>query len=489
MMIVIITNFTFAIANENGGNVAHTPVFSDTLENGLRVIIAPDTNVAVVSARLYYFVGGMNEGPGTTGMSHMYEHMLFKGTQRLGTHSFESEKPFLQAIDSLDRELQAARLAHGDDDPRHIAIRDEIFALLSEQRELIKKDEIWELYRSHGGTALNAWTSNDMTAYIVTLPQNKIELFYWIESDRMQNPVLREFHSERDVVLEERFMRYDNRPLNRYFERLLSKFYVAHPYRQPVIGWESDIRAYTIENLMQHVNRFYTPDNAVLVLVGNIDFETAMQDIQNYFGNIPRGEHTNREVVTREPPPIGETRFTVREDMEPRIDILFHTPGYPHNDLYALDIVEGALSGRSGRLHRRLVDEEQLCVNAGASNAFRVHDGYFHVFAVLKKDSDPARVEAILREELAKLALEPPTAREIERVANNIRMSYAEGLRSLEGLSDRLAWFERLGSYKDLFEYPNMIANVVPETIPEIAEKYLNVDLATWGFILPRVVE
>jgi len=468
-----------------GGDGIVLPVAFDTLDNGLRFIIAPDTNVAVVSCRLYYFVGGMNEGPGTSGLSHMYEHMMFKGTKRLGTRGYERELPYLSSIDSLDRLLQKARARNGRDS-LYASYRSEIASLLDKQREFIKKDEIWDIYNVHGGTSLNAWTSNDMTAYIVTLPKNKVELFYWIESDRMQNPVLREFHSEQDVVAEERRMRYDNRPLNRYWERLNALFYVAHPFRQPVIGWDSDIAGFTTDKLMRHINRFYTPDNAVLVLAGNIDPAEARRGIKKYFGGIPRAAVEREEVVTREPPPIGATRFTVREDVEPRIDVMFHTPGYPNSDLYALDIIEGVLSDRSGRLYRRLVDREQLCTDAGASNAFRPQDGYFHIYANLKKEADPARVEAVILEEIDKLVKEAPADREITRVSNGIRMSFAEGLKSLEGISDRLAWYERLGSWKDLMEYPEKIAAVDKASIPAIAAAYLKPELATWGFILPK---
>jgi predicted Zn-dependent peptidase len=237
---------------------------------------------------------------------------------------------------------------------------------------------------------------------------------------------------------------------------------------------------------MNHVNRFYTPDNAILVLVGNINPATAMSDINRYFGSIPRASVDRDEVVTREPPSIGSTRFTVREDIEPRIDIMFKTPGYPHDDLYALDIVEGVLSGRSGRLYKRLVDKEKLCVSAGASNYFTIHDGYFHIYATLKKETDPAKVEAIIREEIEKVVTEIPADREITRVSNNIRMSFVGGLKNLEGISDRLAGFERLRSWKDLFEYPEKIAAVNRESIPKIAAEYLKPDMATWGFIVPK---
>ncbi|MCL2182322.1 MAG: insulinase family protein [Chitinispirillia bacterium] len=465
------------------------PIFEDTLSNGLKVIVVPDTNVAVVSCRLYYFVGGMNEGPGTSGLSHMYEHMMFKGTKRLGTHDYEKEVPYLASIDSLDRLLRTARERGGEEGPAYKAYRSEIAALLDRQRQYIKKDEIWELYQVNGGTALNAWTSNNMTAYIVTLPKNKIELFYWIEADRMQNPVLREFHSEQDVVTEERRMRYDNRPVNRYWERLNAAFYAAHPFRQPVIGWASEIRGFTTDKLMRHINQFYTPDNAVLVLVGNIDPKKAMGDVEKYFGGIPRAAVLPDPVVTREPPAIGETRFTVREDIEPRVDVMFQVPGYPHDDLYALDVIEGVLSDRSGRLYKRLVDKEQLCTGAGATNAFRVHNGYFHIYASLKKGSDPVRVEKIILEEIDKLTKEIPAEREITRVSNGIRMAFASGLKSLEGISDHIAAYERLGSWKIMFEYPEKIAAVDKNSIPGVAAAYLKPELATWGFIVPKTAE
>jgi predicted Zn-dependent peptidase len=474
----------FLAAGARGALDINVPVHYDTLDNGLKVIIVPDTNVAVVSARLYYFVGSMYEGPGTSGLSHMYEHMLFKGTKQLGTRNYAAEKPIMDAIDSLDRQIRALReQGVAESDERIRDKRQEIFALLEKQRQYIKKDEIWELYLNNGGTNLNAWTADDMTAYIVTLPMNKLELFFSIESDRMQNPVLREFYSERDVVTEERRMRYDNVPVNRYYERLLSLFYVAHPYRIPTIGWMSDIRAYTRKKLKEHVERYYTPDNALLVLVGNVKPDTAMGEIRDYFGPIPRAQSPKQEVVTREPTPIGETRFSVCDEAQPRVDILFHTPGYPHEDLYRLDVVESVLSGRSGRLYERLVKEEQLATSASASNAYRLHDGYFSMSATLKADADPREVERIMLEELHGLIDRPPSEGEMLRIKNSIRMSFVSQLESLEGLSDQLAWFERLGSWRDLLEYPDKIDEIEPDDIPGVVQRYLDPSLKTVGIL------
>ncbi|MBD3317395.1 MAG: insulinase family protein [Chitinivibrionales bacterium] len=461
------------------------PVHDDTLDNGLRILIVPDTNVAVVSCRLYYFVGSMYEGPGTSGLSHMYEHILFKGTKTLGTTNYQAEVPIMKRIDSLDAEIRRLRKKNlSESDQRIQEYRKEIFALLEQQRQYIKKDEIWETYLKNGGTHLNAWTGDDMTAYIVTLPMNKVELFYAIESDRMSNPVLREFYSERDVVTEERRMRYDNRPIGRYWERLFAMFYTAHPYRIPTIGWMSDIRAYTREKLREHVKRYYTPDNAVLVLVGNIDPQKAVTDIERYFGDIPKAEEPKEEVVTREPPPIGETRFTVYDKAQPRIDIMFHTPGYPDEDLYKLDVVEGVLSGRSGRLYKRLVNQEELCTDAGAGNAYRLHNGYFHAWATLRNGADPKKVEGILLEEVMGLVERSPSRSEMERVKNSIRKGFVTRLGSLEGLSDQLAWFERIGSWRDMLDYPDKIAAVDPQDVPAVVQQYLKPELKTVGRLL-----
>jgi predicted Zn-dependent peptidase len=465
------------------------PVTYDTLKNGLKVIIVPDTNVPVVSCRLYYFMGSMYEGPGTTGLSHMYEHMMFKGTKHLGTTDYRKEVPIMKKIDSLEADM--TRLQQTGElftDSMKEALHNQVMSLLAKQRKLIKKDEIWELYQNNGGTQLNAWTADDMTAYIVTLPYNKVELFYWIESDRMRDPILREFYSERDVVTEERRMRYENKAIGKYWERLNALFYVAHPYRLPTIGWMSDIRSYTRTKLENHVKKFYTPDNALIVMVGNVDPKKTLSEIDRYFGSIPRAKTPKEEVVTREPDPIGTTRFTMRDDAEPRLDMLFHTPGYPNDSLYKLDIIEGIFSGRSGRLFHRLVDKEGLCTDAGAGNNIRLHNGEFHIWADLKHDTDPAKVEHIIREELAKTAKKRPTEKEIMRTTNDIRMSFISGLKSLEGLSDRLAWFERLRSWKDLLSYPDMIAAVKPDDIPAVAARYLDPELATIGLLLPKEV-
>ncbi|MBP7901225.1 MAG: insulinase family protein [Spirochaetes bacterium] len=461
------------------------PVESFALSNGLKVVIVKNEDVAVVSCRLYYFVGSMYEGPGTSGLSHMYEHMMFKGTKILGTKDYKKELPYIKKMDAVAANIQKLKDAGAsDDDARIVEMKKEIYSLLAEQRKYIKKDEIWETYQKNGGSKLNAWTSDYLTAYLVTLPKNKVELFYWIESDRMQNPVLREFYSERDVVAEERRMRYDNQPVSSYYENLLARFYTVHPFRIPTIGYMSDIQSYTRSKMEEHVRRYYTPDNAMIVLSGNIDAKKARADIEKYFGKIPRAEKPKQTVVTREPEPAGETRFIVRGESEPRIDIMFHIPPYPHNDVFTLDVIEGILGGRSGRLYKRLVDDEKLCTDADASNSFRLHGGYFIISASLIDGADPSAVERIIYDEIDKVKTTLPSDNEMERVKNSIRYSYLSSLKSLESISDQIARFQALGDWKGMFDYTDRIISVKKDELPAAASKYLVREKQTAGVLI-----
>jgi predicted Zn-dependent peptidase len=460
------------------------PVYEEILPNNLRLLVVTDTTLPDVSCRIYYFVGGMYESYSRTGLSHFYEHMMFKGTRRLGTTNYEAEVPIMEEIDSADSEMLALlRRGVSRNDERVLTLRNKIEELLEEQRKYIIKDEIGAIYERNGGAGLNAWASSDLTAYIVTLPANKVELFANIESDRMQNLVLREFVSERDVVAEERRMRYDNRPLNNYWQILGTVFYSAHPYRNPVIGWASDIENYSTAALRDHIAKFYRPDNALIVLAGNITPEAASKLINKYFADIENPDIDIYEVKTREPKPIGEKRFIVREkNAEPRIDILFHTPGYPDSALFALEIIGNMLSGNSGILHRRLVEEEELCVSVSVSNLWRHHNGKFAIHAVLKSGVSHEKVENIILEEIEKLTREEPKPDELLRVKNTLRRFYLEKFNDMGRFSDELAFFAKFGDWRDLFRYQDKIIQI--ESTTSVVKEYLNPRYRTVGWMI-----
>ncbi|ERP39345.1 M16 family metallopeptidase [Chitinivibrio alkaliphilus] len=461
-------------------------IIEHRLDNGLKILLVPDTTVSVASCRLYYFSGSYYETSGTTGLSHMYEHMMFKGTTRLGTRNFEAEIPIMEEKDRyIDSIISLKNRGYTPDDSIIIAYDRKIRTLLDQQREYIIKDEIWELYNNAGATGLNAWTSSDITAYIVTLPAHKTELFFNIEADRMENLVLREFYSERDVVTEERRQVYENNGKNHYLLKLNALFYTASPYRYPTIGWYSDIRSYTREKLRKHIGRFYRPDNAMIVIAGNIDPEQTYDTIKRYFGDIKTPDTPLPMVVTREPAPLGVRRFEVLDDSEtPRVDILFHTPGHGDSSRYALDLLQNMLSGTSGRLHRRLITEENLAVSVGASNRWAIADGRFHIWAELLPDACHRSVEEIILEEIDALAQHEPSSFELEKTQNQLEFFFIKELRNLERLSDNLAYFQKFGDWRELLNYTENISAVT--STKSAAQKHLNKDFRTVGYLINK---
>jgi len=476
--------FIIAVAVWAKKNEANASVYEEILPNKLKLLVVSDTSVPDVSCRLYYFAGSMFESYSNTGLSHFYEHLMFKGTKRLGTTNYQAEIPIMNAIDSVDNAiLSLTRRGVSQSGEQILQLKNRLNDLQNEHRKYIIKDEIWSLYEKNGATGLNAWTSDDITAYVVSLPANKVELFANIEADRMQNLVLREFVSERDVVYEERRMRYENRPVNNYLMILEAMFYSAHPYRNPTIGWASDIENYSSAALKSHIAKFYRPDNAVIVLAGNITPKSASTLVNKYFAQIENPSGDLDEVKTREPKPIGEKRFIVREkNAEPRLDIWFHTPGYPDSSLFALEIVENMLSGNSGILYKRLVEREKLCVSAGASNYWRHHNSKFSVYATLKAGVSHEKVEKIILEEIEKLTKEEPNPDELLRVKNTLKLHNLEKFKDLEAFSDELAFFAKFGDWRGLFEYKDRVAEI--KSTKDVVKKYLDPNFRTAGWLV-----
>ena len=385
------------------------------LDNGLKVLIYPSHTAPIVSCRLFYVTGSVHEAPGHTGIAHLLEHMLFKGTQKIGTNDPAKDKTLEKQIESVMDDLEAVQ-----DTVKAAKLRARYDSLLETQRKFMHKEELWDAYERAGGTGLNAFTSDLMTAYFVTLPRNKVELYLWLEADRMRNAVLREFYPERDVVMEERRMRIEDSPLGRYWETLSGVFYEAHPYRFPTIGYPSDIRKLTRKEAEEHYRKFYKPNNAILVLAGDIDTAWALNEIKRYFGPISRGEEFP-PIVTEEPPQAGEKRLTVhRNDAQPRLDMMFHTPGFPHEDLYALDIVEGVLSGKSGRLYKKLVKDLKLAVSASAGNDADKYTSSFQVSVNLDGAPPLDKVEQAVWDVLDDMAKNPISDRELQRARNQV---------------------------------------------------------------------
>jgi predicted Zn-dependent peptidase len=489
------------------------PVFSKIqvehhrLDNGLEVLLYPQNFTPTVTCRLFFTTGSVHEGPGRTGIAHVLEHMLFKGTKRVGITDSTVDKHYLTRIDSLlnlkwslEKGLRPRIPLETLSRKDSLRIQEQIDQVESEYqytldkyRNFFIKDELWGAYLQAGGTGLNAFTSDLMTAYFVTLPKNKVELFLWLEADRMQHGVLREFYPERDVVLEERRMRYEDSPYGRYFETLNSLFYEASPLRLPTIGYASDLNHLTRKQAEEHYQKYYKPNNAILVLVGDFDPAMTLKQIKKYFGTIPKGKE-HAEIVTRDPEPIGEKRLTVyKQDAKPRLDLFFKTPGLPNQDLYALSVVEGVLSGKSGRLYRKLVTEKKLALSVSARNSMEKFHSSFHIGVQLGTDigsdsqsSKIRDIEKTIWEVLKDLSENPITARELQRVKNQVAMNSLQSLRNKEHLATELAFYQMWGTWKYINIIPDEISKVTPRQVQQVSQKYFSKKRSTVGLVLPE---
>lgn len=462
-----------------------TPISAATLEdrvvehefaNGLKLLMVPRPEAPTFTAYITLGVGSVHETSEHRGMAHMLEHMLFKGTKTIGTTDYAKEKPLLERIEEVGSRLDALR-ARRDADPEEIAaLEKELADLQQEHQQFVVKDEFARIYAEHGGVGYNAFTSRDLTTYLINLPANKLELWAAIESDRMKNPVLREFYTERDVVMEERYRAYETNPRGMLFEHLFANAFTLHPYRNPIIGWRSDIENLTLEQTRDFLHRYYGPVNTVIALVGDIDPPAAIAMIARYFGDIPSGLPVPA-VSDVEPPQRGEKRIQVTFDAEPQLAIAFHKPTLPEHDDYVFDLINQVLGqGRSSRLYRSLVLEQQLvtAVQTFSAPGSR-YPNLFVITATPRHPHTAAEVEAAIYAELERLGREPVSAAELERATNRLRTDRLRFLRGNEGLARMLTFYQSVaGDWRYVLTYDEIIAEIGAQDVMDTARRWLH---------------
>ena len=279
------------------------------LSNGMKILMIQKPGVPRVVCHIYFKVGSINERPGITGIAHVHEHMMFKGTKMLGVTDYEADAAIDRQIDGLMDQIYREKFwkADGGDKDKIAQLQKQVDELVAAEKKYVIKDELWELYMKNGGTGLNASTSNETTGYYVTLPTNKVELQMLLESDRMINAYFREFYSEKDVVMEERRLE-ENRPGSLFDEQVTAAFYAASPYHWDVIGWMDDLRKFTKQDMIDFHNTYYVPNNAVAIYVGDFNPETIIGLAEKYFGRIPKGPDLE-PIRTLEPSQYSEKRL------------------------------------------------------------------------------------------------------------------------------------------------------------------------------------
>lgn len=448
------------------------------LPNGLTLLMVEHRQAPVVSCSVFYRVGSADEEPGRTGISHLLEHMMFKGTRTVGTRDWAAEKPLLDRIEALHERIAELERAGGDAGEVS-RLRGELAEAKRRAAALVVSNELWKLYMASGAEDLNAGTGRDRTQYFCSLPANRIELWMAIESDRMRNAVFREFHREKQVVLEERRLTVDDSPGGAFWEQLFATAFIAHPYRWPVIGWKSDIEHLTLPAVEEWYRRHYSPNNAIVVVAGDIRPDEVAAMAERYFGPIPP-QPPPPPVVTREPPQRGPREARLALDASPRIALAFHTPAVESDDVIALDVLENILSsGRTSRLYRRLVEEKKVAVSASASCAPSRYPFLFIVHAIPRRPCTTDDVRRALRKELDALAKEPVTDWELAKARNQIEADFVRGLESASELASVVGTYEAIDRWDYVNRYIPRIRAVTQLDIVRVAAAYLKEENCT----------
>ena len=457
------------------------------LDNGWTFIIVERPVAPVFSFATVVDVGSAQEVPGITGMAHMFEHMAFKGTPNIGTTDYEAEKKALEEVEAAYHAYEA-ELRSLNPDPEEVERLHAKFKELEEKAsEYIIANEFGDIVDREGGVGLNAFTSSDRTVYAYSFPANRVELFAFLESERFLHPVFREFYKERDVVQEERRQRTESNPIGRMIEQLLATAYVAHPYKQPVVGYMSDIQSYTATEAEAFYRKHYVPANMVTVMVGHVSAEEILPTIKKYFGRLPKGEKP-KPLSTVEPPQIAEKTVVMVDPSQPVYLETYHQPNIFHPDQAVYTAIDDVMSnGRTSRLYRSLVRDKKIAAFAGSFSGFpgNKYPSLWLVFAMPAKDVANEEVQAAIREEIERLKTEPVTDGELKRFRTRAKANLLRQARSNFGLAIQLGTYQSLfGDWREFFRDLDRIDEVTKEDIMRVANETLTATNRTVGMIV-----
>ena len=405
------------------------------LSNGMKVLLVEVPKAPVATVQVWYKVGSRNEVMGRAGLSHMLEHMMFKGTARYPKGSFS------------------------------------------------------RIVRKNGGID-NAFTGQDFTAYFENLAADRVGLALELEADRMQGLILdhSEFQTERDVVKEERRLRSEDDPQGALVEALFAHAFLSHPYHWPVIGWFADLDAMSLEDLQRHYDTFYSPNNATLVVVGDIKAESLLPTIKRLFEPIPRGP-SPKQTLSSEPEQRGERRFLLkREAQVPFVMMGFRVPNYSNEDSYALDILESILSsGKSSRLYQSLVYDQKNSLAVGAEySVLQTDPGLFYFYSLVNPSAKVEGVEEAIQREIVRLQNEPPSEQELQRAKNQVEAARVFEQDSNFRHAMLMGQAESVGAgWRRIDQFVERIRAVTAKDIQRVAKQYLTPDNRTVGILIP----
>jgi predicted Zn-dependent peptidase len=463
------------------------PVTEKHLANGMTLVLVERHDEPSVAGGWVAHVGSANEHPGMTGIAHLFEHMMFKGTPTIGTKDYKEDLEIIAAQERVrdqmreeERKMRAAYRRGEIDDlfkpenktERYKELEKEFDKLVARQREILVKSEFDQIYSGQGASQMNAFTTEDMTAYFVNVPANKLELWMWMESERMLHPVFREFYAERDVVFEERRMRTDSTPLGKFAEQFNAMFWESSPYSWPVVGWPSDIPAISKAQADDFYATFYSPQNITLILVGDFKPDQLEALAKKYFERIPRGAKNPPDVVTLEVKQLAEKRMYAEAEANPQVDINWHTVAFGHKDSYPLQILSQILSTRTGRLYKGLVLGSGVATEAYADQESRKWEGLFNAGGEATEGHKPEEVEQGIYENLEKLKKEEVPAEELQKVKNHFAAAEYRRLTANFQIMYYLIHNEGGGGWREINEAGPKLQAVTAADVKRVANTY-----------------
>jgi zinc protease len=414
------------------------PVSTRTLKNGMKVLVQPDHSIPNVALYIFYRIGSRNEHPGTTGLSHFFEHMMFNGAKKYGPGD-------------LDKVMEA------------------------------------------NGGSNNAYTTQNVTVYQDWFPRSALPLIYDIEADRIRDLTFdpKKIASEREVVASERRLSVDNDNGGLLDEQLWATAFIAHTYQWPVVGWMSDIEHWTMEDLKHHFEMGYSPSNATMVVVGDVSPEEIFQLCEKYIEPIP-SHAPPPPVTTVEPEQMGERRLVVHKPAElPLVMIGYHVSKTDDPDFYAINILRSVLfQGESSRMYQRLVDKDQLALDVSSY----VEPAFDPTLAIItaqpRQGVDPQACEKAIYEELERIKSAPISDQELEKAKNARLVEFYREMRTINGRANTIGTYEVfMGDYNKLFDAAKSYSTVTKEDVQRVAKKYFSANNRTVATLLPESQE
>ncbi len=462
------------------------------LKNGLTVILVPIHDTPIVYSLIRYKVGSVNEHVGITGISHMCEHMMFKGTKEIQTVNYKKEVPLMKKQDDLFKkviELRREKIrntAPPDVDKRIKNLLLRIKGLERSQKIYSVQNDIDVSTFSVGFSRLSADTSFDRTHYYEYFPSNCLEAWAYFESARMKDPVFREFYSERNVVLEEYYQTTENDPDGFMFGRFLASLMIAHPYHWDVIGWKSDIINYTREKVYNYHKLYYAPNNAIVVLVGDIYPDKALKVIKKYFGGI-KPQKIEDTVTTVEPPQLGEKRLVVRFNATPRIMVGFHKCQSNSPDQPVFDVIQYLISsGRSSLLYKTLIESGKATYFYVSQGNMKRYPGIFYIYATPNEGVKLSEIEKIINKCLNSIKYLNISQRDLlkakKRIIGNLYYQLADKEKLAVILAEDYDLFGDVNYYK---KYIDAVNKIRKEDIRKVAKKYFKKENMGVCYLLP----